>query len=913
MKDVNGKKDVGQKILNEKSFVKQRIFIIVMLAIVISILAILYVIANQNARASEDGTASQNVATNQNISMKVIPNPNIDIVLTKGKSAVSLDTFENDIKSKLDSLGVDSSRVKVQAIESKIVESQTSFTWNNDVSSSIGSIAIENNGQNITMSGNTSTAGSNAIWIMPNGNSDQEFKFDYNINFGDSFNAAGMLLRVEQQGQTLNGYMLSFNNTNWKSAAGGTNGAIWKFTYTIGSHANITKTLVTRLTISTSGTLSVKATDTTITVSGGGLASPTEIKLPTIYGSGYGFFSDHYSHNCSNIGAFTLKNINLQMGTIKSFKEVLNQPEWRDESIRAIVNVTDSTAEEFNKSSTLSEILSKVLNDGISYIGWGTSNNKAEIENVISNNDNKGTYIENNNYSDAITKTAEYIKSVVVNQQESQYIIAGQPVDIQISPSNITSNTIDSEYKDGKWKAVHEYDYYENPEKQYEKSGIYTDSIISEFENPGKYTIYYGKDQITPGIIYANRRPVAEFNVKVDGTAVTLQSTSYDLDKQSDNNGISTEVWSYKKVNDSGWTEGKPTNIEKNADYLVKLQVEDFQNTWSTPSTKHIISNEGTSLPTLASQVNVGDYVNYDATNNGTYSYTTNSTLTGSTTATTFNSSDTMKWRVLSVNKTTGAVELMSADPTASTVTLSGKAGYKNAETVLNGIGAVYGHGKGATSGRSITVEDVEQYSSYDKTTYANSYSSTGKYGGTRTYTSGTFINADGSEVTASSSNPVTETQTNYWYTASSYYSNTTAYKMLFRNAADSANKRTYWLASRCVGLNNSDCDFDVRYVNGGSVCSNNLYSSYGNTSSSTYAGVPVVSLTSNIQTSGKDANGAWNLNGVNIVESKPVASFNLKKNSISIYDKLEVTDNSYDPASTQISKYEWKILRIIH
>ena len=262
----------------------------------------------------------------------------------------------------------------------------------------------------------------------------------------------------------------------------------------------------------------------------------------------------------------------------------------------------------------------------------------------------------------------------------------------------------------------------------------------------------------------------------------------------------------------------------------------------------------------LAKVVNVGDYVNYSATNNGTYSYTTNSSLTGSTTATTFNSSDTMKWRVLSVNKTTGAVELMSADPTATKVTLSGKAGYKNAETVLNGIGAVYGHGKGATSGRSITIEDLEQYSSYDKTTYTNGYSSTGKYGGTRTYTSGTFINADGSEVTASSSKPVTETQTGYWYTASSYYSNTTAYKMLFRNAADSANKSTYWLASRCVGLGDSYCGFFVRYVGDGGVRSNGLYGSTGSTVSDTYAGVPVVSLTSNIQTSGKDANGAWNL-----------------------------------------------------
>ena len=81
-----------------------------------------------------------------------------------------------------------------------------------------------------------------------------------------------------------------------------------------------------------------------------------------------------------------------------------------------------------------------------------------------------------------------------------------------------------------------------------------------------------------------------------------------------------------------------------------------------------------TDEPRLSDFVKVGDYVNYDAAsgNGAGKSYTTDSSLTGSTTVSTFSSSDTMKWRVLSVDRKTGTVELMSADPTASTVTLSG-------------------------------------------------------------------------------------------------------------------------------------------------------------------------------------------------------------------------------------------------
>ena len=142
----------------------------------------------------------------------------------------------------------------------------------------------------------------------------------------------------------------------------------------------------------------------------------------------------------------------------------------------------------------------------------------------------------------------------------------------------------------------------------------------------------------------------------------------------------------------------------------------------------------------LADVASVGDKVNYNASSGETKTYTTEESLTGSSTTETFNSSDAMTWKVMSVDKTTGIVELMAENPTVNRVTLYGKAGYKNAVTVLDKVGDVYGHGKGATGGRSITIEDVnklENYTPKDDTT--TSY----------TYTSGTFINDDGTETVA--------------------------------------------------------------------------------------------------------------------------------------------------------------------
>ena len=245
----------------------------------------------------------------------------------------------------------------------------------------------------------------------------------------------------------------------------------------------------------------------------------------------------------------------------------------------------------------------------------------------------------------------------------------------------------------------------------------------------------------------------------------------------------------------------------------------------------------------LADVVSVGDKVNYDASSGEVKTYTTEESLTGSSTTTTFNSSDAMTWKVMSVDKTTGIVELMAENPTVNKVNLKGKNGYKNAVTVLNKVGDVYGHGKGATGGRSITVEDVnklENYTPEDDTT--TSY----------TYTSGTFINDDGTETVASAENPVT-----LRYTASTQSKST---NKAYSYSTTNFKNKSCWLASPCIGLDSSNCYFDVRFVGSGYVSGRDLFYSDRRGLASDYSVVPVVSLKSNIQTSGKTESGEWNL-----------------------------------------------------
>ncbi|HBC84743.1 MAG TPA: hypothetical protein DCZ30_04890 [Clostridiales bacterium] len=316
------------------------------------------------------------------------------------------------------------------------------------------------------------------------------------------------------------------------------------------------------------------------------------------------------------------------------------------------------------------------------------------------------------------------------------------------------------------------------------------------------------------------------------------------------------------------------TTEEKDANDLVDTTFMGQTLTANISATVSQVNGYG-SGETLASIGSIGEYVNYDATSGSGAgrSITPSSSLTGSSTTTTFYSSDVTKWRIYSKNAETGEVTLIAADPTSKTLTLSNKTGWKNAVNVLNSIGDIYGHGNGATGGRSIQETDISSHSTYNPENYKNNQHQTNGtadnlgyyyYTGnsnryeTETYTSGTFIMDDNSEVTATAESPVTMRQTYYGYTGSSYIANP-YYNLIFRQSTNSsAWKPNFWVAARYVYLRPSYCSFRVRVVSSGNVSNDGLYHSAGNVGRPSYAVVPMVTLQSNIQVSGMDANGVW-------------------------------------------------------
>ena len=257
----------------------------------------------------------------------------------------------------------------------------------------------------------------------------------------------------------------------------------------------------------------------------------------------------------------------------------------------------------------------------------------------------------------------------------------------------------------------------------------------------------------------------------------------------------------------------------------------------------------------ILAKIKVGDYVNYVPTSN---TMTTDTSKTGYTSSQTLTTQSNTKWRILSIDETTGEILLTTqgVTNTDTKVTLEGATGYLHGAEELNRICKELYSSTNLTA-RSMTIEDLNKAVGYDPTSDSD-------YGKEYTYTSGRFYTyeEDGKTVTsetpkvASSSNPVTVKYTYYGYTLSS--ENSIVSNILGGNYG--------WLALPYVGANSSSAYFGMRNANSNNVRGNHLYNSDGNVRTPVFGLRPVVSLSSKLLDIGDESKDgttvatAWNL-----------------------------------------------------
>ena len=285
--------------------------------------------------------------------------------------------------------------------------------------------------------------------------------------------------------------------------------------------------------------------------------------------------------------------------------------------------------------------------------------------------------------------------------------------------------------------------------------------------------------------------------------------------------------------------------------------------------------------------IKIGDNVNYTY-DTASSSYTLESKYSGYSSNQTIAQTAGLTWKVLNVDKENDTVDIISTNPTSSTVYFGNILGYNNGPYYMNEIcKAQYSNKTLGVNARSINLLDMEKHLTAAGIAARNAYTNAVKYGTTKTYTSNTkypslYANQKGAGPNASSisqpditkgndpyeeskpiattepttdntsgtGNPLTVTQT-FYYIPINDTNYGTASSVL-------ANSTYFWVAARYVNTDSGHAGFGLRlagtYTNG-----NLMFISGGNAYGISDRLRPVVSLPSSLLT-GEQTNGAWNL-----------------------------------------------------
>ena len=297
---------------------------------------------------------------------------------------------------------------------------------------------------------------------------------------------------------------------------------------------------------------------------------------------------------------------------------------------------------------------------------------------------------------------------------------------------------------------------------------------------------------------------------------------------------------------------------------------------------------------TAIDELQVGDVINYNPS--GTYSWDRNYATSSNTGTQTLSSStgesfNVSQWKVLSIDKSTGKIEMVPATTPSGKVTLKEAQGYNNAVKLLNdACSSLYGNTAKGITARSITEEDFVKVGGTKWKNKKAVYTNVVKYGnqyGTPYTTNNYYPTMYKNEANHVIDGPKTESglkqseqtnliaktddsSTNGYLKAESIQPyqtdyNTTDYATTVGLLEGYSNillpkgsSTTYWVASRCVILYASNCGFRIHYVYSGFLSSGGMFGSDASVYGDNRTVFPVVSL--NAQLLEKATDGTYNV-----------------------------------------------------
>ena len=131
--------------------------------------------------------------------------------------------------------------------------------------------------------------------------------------------------------------------------------------------------------------------------------------------------------------------------------------------------------------------------------------------------------------------------------------------------------------------------------------------------------------------------------------------------------------------------------------------------------------------------IKIGDSVNYTYDSAGSYSLS--STYSGESSNQTIAQTTGLTWKVLNVDKENDTVDIISTNPTSSTVRFYGALGYHNGPYIMNKIcEELYSNSTLNVTARNINLLDMEQHLTPTGIATRNKYANSVRYGKTKTY-----------------------------------------------------------------------------------------------------------------------------------------------------------------------------------
>ncbi|MFB6317400.1 Ig-like domain-containing protein [Saccharicrinis sp. FJH54] len=536
----------------------------------------------------------------QSVNMTVQQGPNIDVMMTIGFSDLNIDNFEADLNAALQNKGIPSDKLKVEAFERSttssnsedakaIFDTWTRYGYNSETWEFVDADKYIRRLNNDKLAGFYDPAFNSSKYtlevdMLSTSGGDND---DMGITFGMNDGAVGSYLF------NFSGAVRSMNYSEFIPGDGFASGL---YLITKDNGASVDERYYVKGLVDCKNTifspsnhsiwyhlkLEVNGKNVQIWMDG---VKVVDYNAPTDITGTYGFFSNSQP-------SATFKNLEVTKLTLRKFKDVLREPQWRNSALRFNVNLDDLEVEDFNYDDDLSEILMRCINEDIHFLGWGVDANKAQYERFVVQNNDKGTFINRSSgtWTTWIESIAQYIYDLYVQETvEGDYFIAGISVEINVDPAEMKTATANADYPGGRWNITHDNTYFANNNGTASWNGLYLEDVPEFYDKVGKYSFTFEDLQTDPSVLYFHRKPVAGFSYIASTGAIT--DNSYDLDGGA-NNGISESVWQWKPVNAmtaDAWNSGIfDKNSVPDGEYLIMLAVKDYQNTWSRPSCKYI-------------------------------------------------------------------------------------------------------------------------------------------------------------------------------------------------------------------------------------------------------------------------------------------------------------------------------------